>query len=100
MRPELEPGDRLLVDTRAYAERLPAAGEIVVLVDPELPARWLVKRVRAADAGGVMVVGDADERSRDGRRFGPVPRSAIVGRVYRRYAPVLSLIHISEPTRP
>ncbi len=87
MRPELEPGDRLLVDTRAYAERLPAAGEIVVLVDPELPRRWLVKRVRAADARGVVVTGDAEDRSRDSRRFGPVPRNAIVGRVYRCYAP-------------
>jgi nickel-type superoxide dismutase maturation protease len=87
MRPTLEPGDRLYVDTRAYRERLPAAGEIVVLRDPETPERWLVKRVRSADPGGVVVAGDAPELSRDSRRFGPVPPASIVGRAYRCYAP-------------
>ncbi len=45
MAPTLEPGDRLLVDSRAYRDRLPAVGELVVLTDPERSSRWLVKRV-------------------------------------------------------
>jgi len=45
MVPTLLPGDRLLVDPHAYRERLPSVGDLVVLVDPEDPARWLVKRV-------------------------------------------------------
>ncbi len=90
MRPTLEPGDRLRVDTGAYRSRPPAPGEIVVLVDPEDPTRWLVKRVRAfdADAGTVDVRGDAVDVARDSRRFGPVPIAAIVGRVYRVYLPL------------
>jgi len=89
MRPTLEPGDRLLVDPRAYRTRPPAPGEIVVLVDPERPSRWLVKRVHGVDptAGTVDVRGDAVDRARDSRRFGPVPTSALVGRVYRVYYP-------------
>jgi signal peptidase I len=51
MLPILRPGDRLLVDRRAYRDRPPAVGDIVVLVDPEMPRRWLVKRVVAVGPG-------------------------------------------------
>jgi signal peptidase I len=89
MRPTLEPGDRLLVDRAAYAVAAPRVGEIVVLVDPEEPERWLVKRVRSVDpdARRVEVRGDAAEVARDSRRFGPVGWDAIVGRAYRLYLP-------------
>jgi len=89
MRPTLEPGDRLLVDTGAYRDRSPSPGDVVVLVDPDLPSRWLVKRVRSVDAatGAVDVRGDATDVARDSRRFGPVPLGSLVGRVYRLYFP-------------
>jgi nickel-type superoxide dismutase maturation protease len=90
MAPALRPGDRLLVDPRAYQDRAPAVGDVVVLADPEARVRWLVKRVAAVDApsGTVEVRGDAGEVARDSRRFGPVAVSAIVGRVYRCYFPL------------
>ncbi len=90
MRPTLEPGDRLWVDPAAYRDRRPRPGEIVVLVDPESADRWLVKRVRSVDeeTGAIDVRGDAAEVARDSRRFGPVPPSSVVGRVYRLYFPV------------
>jgi len=89
MRPTLRPGDRLLVDRRAYRTRPPAVGEIVVFVDPEEPRRWLVKRVAAVDPAGALleVRGDAADTARDSRRFGPVPIASVVGRVYRCYFP-------------
>ena len=89
MLPTLRPGDRLLVDPRAYRERPPRVGDIVVLVDPEEPSRWLVKRVARVDdpEGSIEVRGDAAETARDSRRFGPVPARSVVGRVYRRYFP-------------
>lgn len=93
MLPTLRPGDRLWVDRRAYRDRLPRVGEIVVLVDPEEPARWLVKRVGAVGPSGnlppgtVFVVSDAPGPTRDSRRFGPVATDRLVGRAYRRYAP-------------
>jgi nickel-type superoxide dismutase maturation protease len=90
MLPTLRPGDRLLVDRRAYRRRPPRVGEVVVLVDPEDVARWLVKRVSQVDpsGGSVEVRGDAAENARDSRRFGPVLTSSVVGRVYRCYFPV------------
>jgi signal peptidase I len=123
MAPTLVPGDHLLVDTSAYRTATPRTGDVVVVVDPEDPARWLVKRVAGLGPGTfwktrtglqpkegtgergdlsppegavetvtlppdtVWIVGDASERARDSRSFGPVPRDALVGRVYRCYAP-------------
>jgi nickel-type superoxide dismutase maturation protease len=89
MRPTLRPGDRLLVDRRAYRDRPPRVGDVVVLVDPEDAHRWLVKRVSQVDPSGVSVEvrGDATEMARDSRRFGPVPMRSVVGRVYRCYFP-------------
>ncbi len=51
MHPTLHPGDRLLVDRHAFRDRSPRVGEIVVVVDPEGPSRWLVKRVLAVGPG-------------------------------------------------
>jgi hypothetical protein len=78
-----------LVDPRAYRERPPRIGEIVVLVDPENAARWLVKRVAAFDpvARTVEVRGDAIAAARDSRRFGPVTLASVIGRAYRLYFP-------------
>ena len=92
MEPTLLPGDRLVVDRAAFRDRRPRVGELVVLVDPEAPERWLVKRVAGLEGEGpqerrVVVASDAPERGRDSRQFGPVASSAIVGRVIRRYRP-------------
>ena len=89
MRPTLEPGDRLWIDRGAYREHPPATGDIVVLLDPEAPGRWLVKRVARVDVGEetIDVRGDATDVARDSRHFGPIPRAAIVGRAYRLYFP-------------
>jgi len=88
MLPTLRPGDHLLVDPRAYRDRPPSVGDIVVLRDPELAGRLLVKRVASLNPDGVRVVGDDLSRSRDSRAFGPVPVATLVGRAYRIYAPV------------
>jgi len=93
MVPTLRPGDRLYVDPAAYRSSAPAPGEVVVVHDPELPSRWLVKRVALPpgsaelSASTVFLLGDDPAASRDSRSFGPVPRSLVVGRVYRCYAP-------------
>jgi len=89
MRPTLLPGDRLLVDPAPVRAALPPVGAIVVLRDPEQPARALVKRIAARDerADRVTVLGDAAERSRDSRAFGDVPRASLIGVVWFRYLP-------------
>ena len=87
MEPALAPGDYLVVDRRAYAQRAPAPGEVVVARDPRDVSREIVKRVAAASAGGVELLGDNAAASSDSRVFGPVPRAAIAGRALWRYWP-------------
>ncbi|MHB8377475.1 MAG: S26 family signal peptidase [Dehalococcoidia bacterium] len=97
MEPAFRAGERLLVSRVAYLRRAPAAGDAVVLRDPERPGRYLLKRIAAPAAGqpvrdggaaGPMrffVLGDNAAVSRDSRAFGSVTRAQIVGRVWRRY---------------
>jgi nickel-type superoxide dismutase maturation protease len=90
MAPALHPGDRLVVVRLPW--RLPfgpVPGQVVAVRDPRRPDRILIKRVRSVDrrAGTLDVEGDDRRSSTDSRSFGPVSRSAIVGRAVYRYAP-------------
>ncbi|MGD0378639.1 MAG: nickel-type superoxide dismutase maturation protease [Acidimicrobiales bacterium] len=83
MEPTLAPGDRLLV-VRARSLH---AGDVVAVRDPRHPGRVLVKRIGAVLDDGVVVRGDNPGASTDSRSFGPVPSTAVLGRVFRCYAP-------------
>lgn len=87
MEPTFRDGDWLLV---RRLRRPPRAGEVVVATDPREPERLLVKRVRSVAPDGVTVQGDhADPaESTDSRQFGPIPRSAVLGKAILRYAPL------------
>ncbi len=90
MVPALLPGDRLVVLRVPWRSPLrPRPGQVVALHDPRRPDRILIKRVRTVDGrlGTLEVQGDSREFSTDSRSFGPVSRSAIVGRAVYRYAP-------------
>jgi len=93
MRPALEPGEWALAVSSSTFRR----GDVVVLEHPERPGFDLVKRVtgvpgdltpdgRILDADAFWVEGDADA-STDSRAFGPVPRSALAGRLRLVYFP-------------
>jgi hypothetical protein len=60
-------------------------GTLVVVRDPRLPSRLLVKRVAEVGPAGHVVAGDNPAASTDSRSFGPVP--SIWGRVVFRYFP-------------
>jgi inner membrane protease subunit 1 len=83
MEPTLAPGDRLLVArTRGLH-----AGDVVAVRDPRDRRRVLVKRIGAVLEDGLVLHGDNPGASTDSRTLGPVPSSAVLGRVVRRYAP-------------
>ena len=88
MEPAYHAGDRIVVNRLAYLRCRPAAGDVVVLRDPERDGHVLVKRV-AFDVGrheaAVYVLGDNAEASRDSRAFGPVPVHLVVGKAWFRY---------------
>jgi nickel-type superoxide dismutase maturation protease len=94
MAPTLQPGD-WVVAVRPTPIR---KGDIVVVRHPDLPEREIVKRVTGvpgeeAHPGRTLrpdewfVTGDNADASTDSRTLGPVPTSAIVGRVLFVYWP-------------
>ncbi len=86
MEPAFRGGDCLIVDRSVLKARRPRAGDVVVVRDPELAVRWLVKRVwRVADDGQLDLRGDNAAESRDSRDFGLVPPSGVAGLVRWRY---------------
>ncbi|MDE1821393.1 MAG: S26 family signal peptidase [Euryarchaeota archaeon] len=97
MVPSFQPGDRLLVERWNVRSPPPTPGEVIVLHDPEVEGRLLLKRVAKVTTGPpelhggprfhVEVRGDALDESRDSRAFGPVPGDRLVGRAWYRYAP-------------
>jgi nickel-type superoxide dismutase maturation protease len=89
MAPALRPGDRLVVVRLPWPPFGPVPGQVVAVRDPRRPDRILIKRVRSVDgrAGTLEVEGDDPRSSTDSRSFGPVSRSALVGRAVYRYAP-------------
>jgi signal peptidase I len=83
MRPVLEPGDWAI----ATAGGRIRTGHVMVLERPDRPGLEVVKRVRAEEPGGLVVLGDNRAASTDSRRFGPVPRESMRGRVRLVYWP-------------
>jgi nickel-type superoxide dismutase maturation protease len=83
MEPTLAPGDRVLV---VRARRL-HVHDVVAVRDPRDPGRVLVKRIVADLEDEIVVRGDNPAASTDSRSFGPVPTTAVIGRVVRCYAP-------------
>lgn len=90
MEPTLRAGDGLLVDTEAYIGAGPQPGDLVLVPDPRLPERLLVKRVREASSDGrqLLVAGDSPGSSTDWRAFGPVETTTVEGRPWFRYRPL------------
>lgn len=83
MRPAFEDGDRLLVGPPWRLRE----GDVVVLAEPGGEGLRAVKRVAAVGPGSVVVLGDNPGASRDSRAYGPVPRRAVLGRVWWCYHP-------------
>lgn len=85
MRPTLKPGDYVLVNRWAFRFHPPSPGDLVVVQDPQEPARFLVKRVsERTPTGAIRLAGDNEGTSRDSRAFGPVAMDRIIGKVWLR----------------
>jgi phage repressor protein C with HTH and peptisase S24 domain len=82
MAPALRDGDWLIVDKWAHV----VPGDVVLVRDPRSVGRLIVKRVRdlSTDAQVLLV---SDHPAHAGELIGPVPTTAVVGRVRVRYWP-------------
>lgn len=101
MAPTLRHGELVLVNRRAYRQRVPRRGELVAARPSACAGRAVVKRIAGTPADDVAIegrswhlgedefflLGDRAEESRDSRRFGPVSRRELIGRVGLRLWP-------------
>ena len=88
MEPALRDGDRVLVSRLVYWLRPPRPGDVGLARVAAVPGGLTVKRVVAlCDDGRLVLQGDNLAFSTDSRHFGPVPRHAVLGRVWFRYWP-------------
>lgn len=83
MMPGLAPGDFVLIDPRAYDDRSPDEGEVVLIRHPYQPIE-MVKRVSDVLDDGIVVIGDNESASTDSRAFGRIRRDQLLGRVTSR----------------
>lgn len=83
MEPALRDGDWLL----AVRSPAPRAGQLVVVRDPLLRERLLVKRVLRSSPDGIEVESDARHRDHLAAR-GSIAVADVVGRPVFRYAPL------------
>ena len=74
MAPTYRPGERL---TAARRWRRVRVGEVVVVRDPRLATRWMVKRCVGRSDAGLELRGDNLEGSTDSREFGPIPEREV-----------------------
>jgi nickel-type superoxide dismutase maturation protease len=93
MEPALHDGDWCIAVAARPGEV--RKGDVIVLEHPERPGFELVKRVHGAGDSEIYVVGDNVEASNDSRDFGPVPVTAVRGRLFGVYRPRLERV-----TRP
>jgi nickel-type superoxide dismutase maturation protease len=83
----LEPGDEVLVDPRAYRQKPPRPGDLVVARHPYRTDLLLIKRVaRVLENGYCALEGDNPAESTDSRAFGSLSPERILGRVTSRFA--------------
>jgi nickel-type superoxide dismutase maturation protease len=87
MLPGLKPGDEILVDTRAYRQKLPQIGDIVMVLRPDRPSVTMIKRIQTVEADGrLFLAGDNPAASTDSRFFGPVSLQNILGKATSKFA--------------
>jgi nickel-type superoxide dismutase maturation protease len=88
MEPRLRAG-ALVVAQPVDADTELRVGDVVVARRPDRPELEIIKRIKAIEASGAIVLaGDNPPASTDSRTFGPVARNQIVARVRWRYWPL------------
>ncbi len=82
MLPLLQPNDEVLVNLSAYRDKLPSAGDIVIVEHPYKANFYMIKRIIFVnEKGECFVQGDNLDHSTDSRSFGLVKCDLIKGLV-------------------
>ena len=80
MVPIFRNNDIILINRLAYVFKNPKENDVIVLRDPR-NGREILKRIVKVNNSAYFVEGDNKKESTDSREFGPVTKTAIIGRV-------------------
>lgn len=84
MFPQLQPGDEVLVNFRAYRQASPLVGDLVVAQHPAQADLQIIKRVaEVGEDGRFLLQGDNPDPTQSSDVL--VPRLLILGRVTSRF---------------
>lgn len=87
MLPLLQPGEEILVATKAYRKSLPKIGDVVVLKHPQENKLTIVKRILDIDQNcNCFLIGDNLTQSSDSRHWGLIKSSNLIGKVTSRFS--------------
>ncbi|MEM6754974.1 MAG: nickel-type superoxide dismutase maturation protease [Cyanobacteria bacterium P01_C01_bin.38] len=85
MLPKLQPGEEILFNPKAYRQKLPEVGDIVVARHP-YQTKQIIKRVAVVlEDGSCFLTGDNTDSSTDSRSFGFIPPNKILGKVTSKF---------------
>lgn len=85
MLPELQPGEEILFNPKAYRQNLPKVGDIVVARHP-YQGKHIIKRVALVlEDGSCFLKGDNPSSSTDSRSYGFIPLNTILGQVTSKF---------------
>ncbi|MGB6296457.1 MAG: nickel-type superoxide dismutase maturation protease [Rivularia sp. (in: cyanobacteria)] len=85
MLPKLQPGEEILFNPKAYRQKLPEVGDIVVARHP-YQTKQIIKRVAVVlEDGSCFLTGDNASSSTDSRSFGFIPPNKILGKVTTKF---------------
>ena len=84
MWPTLSDGDKVICNPLAYSHSRPEVGDVVLVQHPFHSNLLIIKRISEPQAEGEFsLTGDNPDptSSDDSHNFGPVPKSAILGKI-------------------
>jgi nickel-type superoxide dismutase maturation protease len=85
MLPKFQPGEEILFNPKAYRQKPPKAGDIVVAHHP-YQEKLIIKRVAVVlEDGSCFLTGDNSSSSTDSRSFGFIPLNEILGKVTSKF---------------
>jgi nickel-type superoxide dismutase maturation protease len=85
MQPLLTPQQEVLIDPRAYHQKMPNPGDLVVAQHPQNPHLRLIKWVVYVEANHCFLKGLNSKASTDSREFGLVSHQHLLGQVLCRF---------------
>lgn len=86
MEPVAKPGDKVVISSLPYFFSKPKLGDLVAVNHPQKKGKILLKKIERVENNKTFYVAGINKNdSEDSRKFGPVERNQILGKVVFKY---------------